>query len=199
MCCNTWSFYHGLSKVACVQTSPISFIARGKVFWHQSEARTAATVWNWSGKTLSPGALLAVLYFSSCHIFFRPFRLFLVPTICPWVSEDGGHHSLLVVDLPNERGWLFRCYKNSTTCITGKENSDVKLFQQSSFRVGQWYSWCRVRCWWKHISHSSVKEDIPSLILNCRYHYSVGKLYLITLCYCTKKSAIRITWNTPIF
>ena len=55
---------------------------------HQSEARPAATVWNCSGKTLSPGALLAVLYFSSCHIFFRPFRLFLVPTICPWVSED---------------------------------------------------------------------------------------------------------------
>ena len=25
-------------------------------FWHQSEARAAATVWNWSGKTLSPGA-----------------------------------------------------------------------------------------------------------------------------------------------
>ena len=58
-----------------------------KVFWHQSEVRTAATVWNWSGKTLSSGALLAVLYFSSCHIF-RPFRLSLAPTICPWVSED---------------------------------------------------------------------------------------------------------------
>ena len=41
-----------------------------KVVWHQSEARKAATVWNWSGKTLSPGALLAVLYFSSCHIYF---------------------------------------------------------------------------------------------------------------------------------
>ena len=41
-----------------------------QVFWHQSEARTAATVWNWSGKTLSPGALLAVLYFSSFHIYF---------------------------------------------------------------------------------------------------------------------------------
>ena len=41
-----------------------------QVFWHQSEARTAATVWNWSGKTLSPGALLAVLYFSSLHIYF---------------------------------------------------------------------------------------------------------------------------------
>ena len=25
--------------------------------------------WNWTSKTLSPGALLAVLYFSSCHIF----------------------------------------------------------------------------------------------------------------------------------
>ena len=37
-------------------------------FWHQSEARTTATVWNWCGKTLSPGALLAVLYSSSCHI-----------------------------------------------------------------------------------------------------------------------------------
>ena len=62
-----------------------------QIFWHQSEARTAATVWNWSGKTLSPGAFLAVLYFSSCHIFFRWFRLFLVPTICPWVSEDGAN------------------------------------------------------------------------------------------------------------
>ena len=40
------------------------------IFWHQSEARTAATVWNWSGKTLSPGALLTVLYFSSFHIYF---------------------------------------------------------------------------------------------------------------------------------
>ena len=39
-------------------------------FWHQSEARMAATVWNWSDKTLSLGALLAVLYFSSFHIYF---------------------------------------------------------------------------------------------------------------------------------
>ena len=38
-------------------------------FWHQSEARTGATVWNWSGKTLSPGALLAVLYFSFVPYF----------------------------------------------------------------------------------------------------------------------------------
>ena len=66
------------------------------IFWHQSDARTAATFWNWSGKTLSPGALLAVLYFSSCHLFFRPLRLFLVPTICPWVSEDGILQTMLL-------------------------------------------------------------------------------------------------------
>ena len=45
--------------------------ARKLVFFlHQSETRTAATLWNWSGKTLSPGALLAILYFSSFHIYF---------------------------------------------------------------------------------------------------------------------------------
>ena len=48
----------------------LSLLLRLVFFWHQSEARTAATVWNWSGKTLSPGALLAVLYFSSFHIYF---------------------------------------------------------------------------------------------------------------------------------
>ena len=53
--------------------------------WFQ--AITAATVWNWSGKTLSPGALLPFLTFVRA-IFFRPFRLSLAPTICPWVSED---------------------------------------------------------------------------------------------------------------
>ena len=59
-----------------------------KVFWHQSEARTGLTVWNWSVKTLSPGALLCVLDFSSPEFFFARFRLFPVPTNCPWVSED---------------------------------------------------------------------------------------------------------------
>ena len=50
-------------------------------FWHQSEARTAATVWNWSGKTLSPGALLAVLYFSSFHIYFSARLDFPLPPL----------------------------------------------------------------------------------------------------------------------
>ena len=58
-----------------------------KVFWHQSEARTAPTVWNWSVKTLSP-ALLRLLDFSLPDFFSRPFRLFPGPTNCPWVSEN---------------------------------------------------------------------------------------------------------------
>ena len=59
--------------------------------WHQSEARTTPTVWNWSGKTVSPGAPRFVLHFSSPIFFFRPLRLFLAPTNCPLtarVSED---------------------------------------------------------------------------------------------------------------
>ena len=40
-----------------------------KIFWHQSEARSTPTVWNWSGKTLSQGAFSRALDFSS-PIFF---------------------------------------------------------------------------------------------------------------------------------
>ena len=80
-------------------------------FSAQSKGRTAATVWNWSGKTLSPGALLAVLYFSSCHIF-RPFRLSLAPTICPWVSEDAfrlkRRKKSLFPKCPDTCGWGLR-------------------------------------------------------------------------------------------
>ena len=35
----------------------------------------------------------SLLFF--CVIFFRLFRLSLTPTICPWVSEDGGKHKLV--------------------------------------------------------------------------------------------------------
>ena len=54
-----------------------------QVFWHQSEARTAATVWKWSGKTLSPGALLAVIYFSSFQIYFAARLDFPSPLYLP--------------------------------------------------------------------------------------------------------------------
>ena len=56
-------------------------------FWHQSEARTAATV----GTGLvrhCPQGLFSPFFTFLRAIFFRPFRLSLAPTICPWVSED---------------------------------------------------------------------------------------------------------------
>ena len=58
-----------------------------------SPTRTAATVWNWSGKTLSPGALLAVLYFSSCLIF-PPVRTFPRPNYLP-LGLRGWHLQLI--------------------------------------------------------------------------------------------------------
>ena len=39
-------------------------------FSAQSEGRTAATIWNWSGKILSPEALLAVLYHFPARLDF---------------------------------------------------------------------------------------------------------------------------------
>jgi len=32
-----------------------------KGFWHQSKARATPTIWNWSVKTLSPGAFSLIL------------------------------------------------------------------------------------------------------------------------------------------
>ena len=77
--------------------SPLFWLLIGarktQVFWYQSEARTAATVWNWSGKTLSPGALLAVLYFSSRHIF-PPVSTFPRPHYLPL---DGSPRMSIVI------------------------------------------------------------------------------------------------------
>ena len=53
-----------------------------KVFWHQSEARTAGLVRH------CPQGLFSPFFTFLRAIFSRPFRLSLAPTICPWVSED---------------------------------------------------------------------------------------------------------------
>ena len=100
--------YNGTKKSKERREEPLGTMSyqtsskRSPPFWlligarkHNFLATIRSQNWNWSGKTLFPGALLAVLYFSSCHIFFRPFRLFLVPTICRWVSEDGQKASKL--------------------------------------------------------------------------------------------------------
>ena len=67
---------------------------------HQSEARTTATVWNWSGKTFFPGAVLAVLYFS-----FVPYFCACLNFPSPPLSALGsprmarGHFMLSIIDL----------------------------------------------------------------------------------------------------
>ena len=80
--------WQNFSKVNCfrVYWKLVTWSSHAKSL---SEARTAVTVWNWSGKTLSAGVLLPVLFFSSCHFFPVCLKLSLVPTICPLVSEDG--------------------------------------------------------------------------------------------------------------
>ena len=73
----------------CLLALPIESLGLhyAQVFWHQSEARTAATV----GTGLvrhCPQGLFSPFFTFLRAIFFRPFRLSLVPFICPWVSED---------------------------------------------------------------------------------------------------------------
>ena len=65
-----------------------------KVFWHQSEARTSRTLWNWSFKTLSPGALLRLLDFSSPEFFFARFDFFPPPLTAPGSPRMGSKHLL---------------------------------------------------------------------------------------------------------
>ena len=98
-------------------------------FWLLIGARTVMTVWNWSGKTLFPGALLAVLYFSSCHMFFRPFRLFLVPTICPWFSEDACEQELQQPEL--------RCSLVLDFLTTGSSMSALTLETRERTKAGR--------------------------------------------------------------
>ena len=93
-------------------------------FWHQSEARTAATVWNWSGKTLSPGALLAVLYFSSFHIYFSALLDFLSPPL----SAPGSprmQECTCKMDKSLNRGMLSK-FESRKICVAGYQcdNSD---------------------------------------------------------------------------
>ena len=57
-------------------------------FWHQLEARTAATVWNGLVRHC-PQRLFSPFFSFLRAKFFQPLRLSIVPTFCPWVSKDG--------------------------------------------------------------------------------------------------------------
>ena len=99
-----------------------------QVFWHQSEARTAATRLELSGLVKHCPQGLFWLFFTFLRaLFFRPFRLSLAPTICPWVSEDDGSLGRLAADCsnmdnfpPNKPGltrWWVTRIQNLGSCL----------------------------------------------------------------------------------
>ena len=72
---------------------------------------------SWSGKTLSPGALLAVLYFSSCLIF-PPVSTFPRPHYLPLGVRGWGKSILVRVSEGSS-------YRESTVCsrpVIAKDN-----------------------------------------------------------------------------
>ena len=94
---------------------------RSPPFWLLIGARKLVFIWH----HLAPrGSSRRSLLFFVPYIFFRPFRPSLVPTICPWVSEDGspwtqllkankgGKKRFLFSVQPRPQGafpWLWRC------------------------------------------------------------------------------------------
>ena len=110
-------------------------------FSAQPEARKAATVWNWSGKSLSPRALLAFLYFSSCHIF-PPVQTFPRPQYLPlglrgWPPFDHPCHLKFGVPaLPRQKQYLpwsdtMRMLPSNT--MTKKEDNAISRNNTLSF------------------------------------------------------------------
>ena len=140
--------YHTSSK----RSPPIWLLIgarKTQVFWYQSEARTAATIWNWCDKTLSPGALLVVLYFSSCLIFLlvqtfpRPHYLPLGLRGCAPLGPIG----LIIV-------WHFLKKCGNATMLRSVKNT-VLLFINMSIS------------WWK-LYDRTCQEEIKKL--TCRWY-----------------------------
>ena len=90
-------------------------------FWHQSEARTAATVWNLSGKTLSPGALLAVLYFS-----FVPYFSARLDFPSPPLSTPGSPRMDIVTTIFKARR-ILRVVSHFNLSVLANETLSVSL------------------------------------------------------------------------
>ena len=75
---------------------------KAKILWHQSEARTTPAVWNWSVKTLSPGALLLFLDFSLAQFFLARLNFFPTPLTAPG-SPRMHFFSLSLISLKSPR------------------------------------------------------------------------------------------------
>ena len=99
-------------------------------FWHQSEARTAATVWNLSGKTLSPGALLAVLYFS-----FVPYFSARLDFPSPPLSTPGSPRMDIVTTIFKARR-ILRVVSHFNLSVLANETLSVSLRHEIDNVVG---------------------------------------------------------------
>ena len=93
-------------------------------FSAQSEGRTAATVWNWSGKSLSPGTLLAVLFF-----FFVPYFPARLDFPSPPLSAPGSPRM--------ETGQIYKLRKEtlppSQNKLKGQVHTNPKIFETAYF------------------------------------------------------------------
>ena len=97
--CCVWTFFSSSKRMAsnwpgCIygvrirETTPSLaplWLGRKKqnIFWHQSEARTTPTVWNWSFQTLSPEAFFAFLTFLRPNFFLARLDFSPAPQTAP--------------------------------------------------------------------------------------------------------------------
>ena len=81
-----------------------------------------------------PQGLFSPFFTFLCAIFFRPFRLSLVPTICPWVSEDGV--CITVSNSPNLSRVYIRLCKHGKRFLLLNSLIDVDWLHTSTERQG---------------------------------------------------------------
>ena len=81
-----------------------------------------------------PQGLFSPFFTFLCAIFFRPYRLSLVPTICPWVSEDGV--CITVSNSPNLSRVYIRLCKHGKRFLLLNSLIDVDWLHTSTERQG---------------------------------------------------------------
>ena len=80
-----------------------------------------------------PQGLFSPFFTFLCAIFFRPFRLSLVPTICPWISED---------DVEQKIPWIYIAVK-----FNQYEKNSLKWFSLKLLHKQQQIGWLQTYPW----------------------------------------------------
>ena len=149
-----------------------------QIFWHQSEARTTATVWNWSGKTL--------------HCPQGLFSPILLPTICPWVSED----ALIFANFANLTAPIalfLNTFNNRSSKEKKKRNCCGRDFPISFFffKYGRWrpscrWYWCPVICFsWTYFltPYLRIAPVRPAFLWGGRGNFHADVRFIVLLAY----------------